>query len=109
MVGIKATLYDGSYHPVDSSEMSFKIAASLAYKNGIPQANPVLLEPVGTLKALCNDEAMGDIIGDINKRRCRVLGMTPQGNGMQEILAEVPIGEMAVSYTHLTLPTTSRV
>lgn len=58
MVGIKATLYDGSYHPVDSSEMSFKIAASLAYKNGIPQANPVLLEPVGTLKALCNDEAM---------------------------------------------------
>ena len=95
MVGIKATLYDGSYHPVDSSEMSFKIAASLAYKNGIPQANPVLLEPVGTLKALCNDEAMGDIIGDINKRRGRVLGMTPQGNGMQEILAEVPIGEMA--------------
>lgn len=71
MVGIKATLYDGSYHPVDSSEMSFKIAASLAYKNGIPQANPVLLEPVGTLKALCNDEAMGDIIGDINKRRAR--------------------------------------
>ena len=68
MVGIKATLYDGSYHPVDSSEMSFKIAASLAYKNGIPQANPVLLEPVGTLKALCNDEAMGDIIGDINKK-----------------------------------------
>ena len=55
-------------HPVDSSEMSFKIAVSLAYKNGIPQANPVLLEPVGTLKALCNDEAMGDIIGDINKR-----------------------------------------
>lgn len=95
MVGIKATLYDGSYHPVDSSEMSFKIAASLAYKNGIPQANPVLLEPVGTLKALCNDEAMGDIIGDINKRRGRVLGMTPQSNGMQEILAEVPIGEMA--------------
>lgn len=95
MVGIKATLYDGSYHPVDSSEMSFKIAASLAYKNGIPQANPVLLEPVGTLKTLCNDEAMGDIIGDINKRRGRVLGMTPQGNGMQEILAEVPIGEMA--------------
>ena len=95
VVGIKATLIDGSYHPVDSSEMSFKIAASLAYKNGIPQANPVLLEPVGTLKALCNDEAMGDIIGDINKRRGRVLGMTPQGNGMQEILAEVPIGEMA--------------
>ena len=84
MVGIKATLYDGSYHPVDSSEMSFKIAASLAYKNGIPQANPVLLEPVGTLKALCNDEAMGDIIGDINKRRGRVLGMTPQGNGIRK-------------------------
>lgn len=108
MVGVKATLYDGSYHPVDSSEMSFKIAANLAYKNGIPQANPVLLEPVGTLKALCNDEAMGDIIGDINKRRGRVLGMTPQGNGMQEILAEVPIGETATFSTAMRQITQGR-
>lgn len=94
MVGVKATLYDGSYHPVDSSEMAFKTAASLAYKNGIPQAGPVLLEPINTLIATCNDEAMGDIIGDINKRRGRVLGMSPNADGMQEIIAEVPESEM---------------
>ena len=108
MVGIKATLYDGSYHPVDSSEMSFKIAANLAYKNGIPQAGPVLLEPIGTLKALCNDEAMGDVIGDINKRRGRVLGMTPQNGGMQEITAEVPMGEMATFATSMRQITQGR-
>lgn len=94
MVGVKATLFDGSYHPVDSSEMSFKMAASLAFKNGIAQANPVLLEPIVTLNAVCNDEAMGDIIGDINKRRGRVLGMNPTSDGMQEIIAEVPQAEM---------------
>ncbi|MGN0527944.1 MAG: elongation factor G [Eubacterium sp.] len=94
MVGVKATLFDGSYHPVDSSEMSFKMAASLAFKNGISQANPVLLEPIVTLNAICNDEAMGDIIGDINKRRGRVLGMNPTADGMQEIVAEVPQAEM---------------
>ena len=76
MVGVKATLFDGSYHPVDSSEMSFKTAASLAYKEGIPKAMPVLLEPILTVTATVNDEAMGDVIGDINKRRGRVLGMT---------------------------------
>lgn len=95
MVGIKATLVDGSYHPVDSSEMSFKMAASIAYKNGIPDANPVLLEPIGTLKVLVPDDNMGDVIGDINKRRGRVLGMNPAENRMQEIVAEVPMGEMA--------------
>lgn len=94
MVGVKATLYDGSYHPVDSSEMSFKMAASLAYKEGISKAKPVILEPVSSLKVVCNDDAMGDVIGDINKRRGRVLGMSPSGEGMQEILAEVPEAEL---------------
>lgn len=94
MVGIKATLVDGSYHPVDSSEMSFKMAASIAYKAGIPDANPVLLEPIGTLKVFVPDDNMGDVIGDINKRRGRVLGMNPAENRMQEIVAEVPMGEM---------------
>lgn len=95
MVGVKATLYDGSYHPVDSSEMSFKMAASIAYKEGVSKAMPIILEPVLTVKALCNDDVMGDIIGDINKRRGRVLGMTPAGSGMQEIMAEVPEAELA--------------
>ncbi|MBE6777558.1 MAG: elongation factor G [Ruminococcaceae bacterium] len=95
MVGLKATLYDGSYHPVDSSEMSFKMAASIAYKDGIPQANPVLLEPIGTLKVLVPDEMLGDVIGDINKRRGRIIGMNPCDNKMQEIIGEVPIAEMS--------------
>lgn len=99
MVGLKATLYDGSYHPVDSSEMSFKMAASLAYKNGIPQAGPVILEPIGTLRAYVNDETMGDMIGDINKRRGRVLGMNSAGDNMQEIVAEVPMAEMTTFST----------
>ncbi len=94
MVGLKATLVDGSYHPVDSSEMSFKTAASLAYKAGIPDASPVLLEPIGTLKVLIPDDNMGDVIGDINKRRGRVLGMNPAGDRTQEIVAEVPMAEM---------------
>lgn len=108
MVGVKATLYDGSYHPVDSSEMSFKTAASLAYKNGIPQAGPVLLEPINTLIATCNDEAMGDIIGDINKRRGRVLGMSPNADGMQEIIAEVPESEMTTFSTAMRQITQGR-
>ena len=95
MVGIKATLYDGSYHPVDSSEMSFKMAASIAYKDGIPQASPVLLEPIGTLKVLVPDEMLGDVIGDINKRRGRIIGMNPAENKLQEIIGEVPIAEMS--------------
>ena len=94
-VGIKATLYDGSYHPVDSSEMSFKMAAGIAYKEGIPQASPVLLEPIGTLKVLVPDEMLGDVIGDINKRRGRIIGMNPAENKLQEILGEVPIAEMS--------------
>ncbi len=94
VVGLKATLVDGSYHPVDSSEMAFKTAASIAYKTGLPQAKPVLLEPIGTLNAIVPDELMGDAIGDINKRRGRVLGMNPLGNKMTEVVAEVPMGEM---------------
>ena len=94
VVGIKATLLDGSYHPVDSSEMAFKIAASLAFKEGMKQANPILLEPIGSLKVTIPDDKNGDIMGDINKRRGRVLGMEPSGEGMTTIAAEVPVREM---------------
>lgn len=95
LVGVKATLFDGSYHPVDSSEMSFKMAAAIAYKEGIPQTAPVLLEPIGTLKVLVPDEMLGDVIGDINKRRGRIIGMNPAENKMQEIIGEVPMAEMS--------------
>ena len=95
MVGIKATLVDGSYHPVDSSEMAFKTAASIAFKEGVSNANPVLLEPIGTLKVLVPDDMLGDVIGDINKRRGRIIGMNPVENKMQEVVGEVPIAEMS--------------
>ncbi len=95
MVGIKATLVDGSYHPVDSSEMAFKTAASIAFKEGISKANPVLMEPIGTLKVLVPDDMLGDVIGDINKRRGRIIGMNPAANKMQEVIGEVPMGEMS--------------
>ncbi|MBQ2946156.1 MAG: elongation factor G [Clostridia bacterium] len=95
VVNVKATLVDGSYHDVDSSEMSFKIAASIAFKEGISQAMPVILEPIGNLKVSVPDSIMGDVIGDINKRRGRVLGMTPFEDGMQIVEAEVPMAEMA--------------
>ena len=94
MVGLKATLVDGSYHPVDSSEMAFKTAASLAFKAGMEQASPVLLEPIGHLKVFVPDSYTGDIIGDINKRRGQMLGMTPQGDGITLIEGEVPMAEM---------------
>ena len=94
VVGLKATLVDGSYHPVDSSEMSFKMAASLAFKAGIPQADPVILEPIGNLSAFVPDNNTGDIIGELNKRRGRVLGMNPSEDGLQEISADVPMSEM---------------
>lgn len=95
VVGVKATLHDGSYHPVDSNEMAFKMAATIAFKNGIPQAKPVLLEPIGTLKATVPDANMGDIMGEVNKRRGRVLGMNAGEDGMQIVDAEVPMAEMA--------------
>lgn len=95
MVGIKATLVDGSYHPVDSSEMSFKTAASIAFREGVPQASPVLLEPIGNLRVTVPDEMLGDVIGDINKRRGRIIGMNPLENKLQEVIAEVPVAEMS--------------
>ena len=98
MVGLKAVLYDGSYHPVDSNEMAFKMAAILAYKEAMPNAMPTLLEPVGTLNVTIPDSYMGDVIGDLNKRRGRVMGMNPAGNGDTVVEAEVPMAEMS-SYT----------
>ena len=94
VVNLKATLFDGSYHPVDSSEMAFKTAVQLAYKAGMPQASPVLLEPIGELKVTIPDSYMGDVIGDLNKRRGRVMGMNPDGEGNQVVEAEVPMAEM---------------
>lgn len=101
VVGLRATLYDGSYHPVDSSEMAFKMAANLAYKAGMPQAGPVLLEPIGLLKCTVPDSCMGDVMGEINKRRGRVLGMNPAGKGTQTIEAEAPEAEMHDFSTYL--------
>ena len=94
VVGLKAILLDGSYHPVDSSEMAFKTAASLAYKEGLKQAEPVMLEPIGDLKVAVPDENTGDVMGELNKRRGRVLGMEPVEEGITEIAAEVPMREM---------------
>ena len=94
VVFLKATLVDGSYHPVDSSEIAFKTAAQLAYKAALPEASPVLLEPIGELKVRIPDAYMGDIIGDLNKRRGRVMGMDPTGDGDQIVTAEVPMAEM---------------
>lgn len=94
VVGLKAILLDGSYHPVDSSEMAFKTAASLAYKEGLKQAEPIMLEPIGSLKVALPDENTGDVMGELNKRRGRVLGMEPIEEGMTEISAEVPMREM---------------
>jgi elongation factor G len=94
VVGLRATLYDGSYHPVDSSEMAFKLAANIAYKTGMPQAGPVLLEPIGTLSATVPDSNTGDVMGEVNKRRGRIMGMNPGASGMQVVEAEVPMAEM---------------
>ena len=94
VVGLKATLVDGSYHPVDSSEMAFKTAAALAYRAGLPQAGPVLLEPIGLLQVTVPDANTGDMMGELNKRRGRVLGMTPGEDGTTMIEAEVPMSEM---------------
>ncbi len=108
MVGLKATLVDGSYHDVDSSEMAFKIAANLAYKAGMEQASPALLEPIGHLKVSVPDQYTGDIIGDINKRRGQMLGMTPQEDGMTLIEGEVPMAEMHTYASDLRSMTQAR-
>jgi len=95
MVNLKATLYDGQYHPVDSSELAFKTAAQLAYKEYIPQANPVILEPIGYLAVTIPDTYMGDIMSDLSKRRGSPMGMNLNSEGMQVVEAEVPMGEMS--------------
>lgn len=94
VIGVKAVLYDGSYHPVDSSEMAFKVATQQAFKKGFLEASPVLLEPIAELKIIAPDAYTGDIMGDLNKRRGRVLGMNPIENGYQEIVADIPYLEL---------------
>ena len=94
VVNIKAVLYDGSYHDVDSNEMAFKIAASLAFKKGISEAKPCLLEPVMKLEIVVPDEYMGDVMGDMNKRRGKILGMEPLAGGGQKLMAEAPQAEL---------------
>ena len=94
VVGVKAVLYDGSYHPVDSSEMAFKTASRQAFKKGFLEASPVLLEPIVSLKVVVPDSYTGDIMGDLNKRRGRVLGMNPIDGGKQEIIADIPSMEL---------------
>ena len=94
VVGIKATLTDGSYHPVDSSEMAFKMAAITAFKNGVMDAKPVLLEPIVNLKVDVLDKNTGDVMGDLNKRRGRILGMNPLEGGRQELVADIPLASL---------------
>lgn len=106
-VNVRCTLYDGSFHPVDSAEMPFKIAASLAYKKGMADANPVLLEPIYYVEVSVPDQYMGDIIGDLNKKRGRVLGMEPVGK-LQKVSAEVPLTEMFKYATDLRSMTQAR-
>lgn len=93
VIGVKAVLYDGSYHPVDSSEMAFKVAAAQAFKKGFLEASPVLMEPIASLKVLVPDEYTGDVMGDLNKRRGRVMNMTAE-SGYQEITADIPYLEL---------------
>ena len=107
MVSVRAKLYDGSYHPVDSSEMAFKTAARIAYKKGCADASPVLLEPVMHVEVLVPDEYMGDIMGDMNKRRGRIIGMEQVG-GMQQVVAECPQAEMFKYATDLRSMTQAR-
>lgn len=109
LVGVKATLVDGSYHPVDSSEMAFKTAASLAYKAGIADASPVLLEPIGMVNAYVPNDCTGDIMGDFNKRRGRVMGMNPaEESDLTCVTAEVPMAEMGDYATMLRSSTQGR-
>ena len=94
MVGLKAVLYDGSYHPVDSNEMAFKLAAILAFKDAMTKANPTLLEPIGSLAVTVPEDYVGDVMGDLSKRRGRPMGMTPDSDGNTVVEAEVPMAEM---------------
>ena len=108
VTGIKATLYDGSYHPVDSNEQAFKSAARIAFKKGIEEANPILLEPVMKLEIKVPEDNMGDVMGDMNKRRGKILGMEPQADGSQVILAEAPLAEVLTYAIDLRSQTSAR-
>lgn len=108
MTNLKATLVDGSYHSVDSSEMAFKTAATLAYREGLPKANPVILEPVGNVKVVAPNAYTGDLVGDLNKRRGRILSMTPMDQNDTEIEAVVPAAEMKKYATDLKALTNGR-
>ena len=108
LVGLKATLLDGSYHPVDSSEMAFKMAAKLAYKAGLKDASPCLLEPIGTLQASVPDTNTGDVMGEVTKRRGRVLGIEPGEDGLQKVVAEIPMSETADFTTYIRSLTAGR-
>lgn len=107
VINLKATLHYGSYHPVDSSEMAFKTAASMAYKKGLKEATPIILEPIVHMEITIPDEYMGDIMGDMNRRRGKVLGMEPQ-NGMQVVITEVPLSEVFRYATDLRSMTQAR-
>ena len=108
VVGIKATLFDGSYHPVDSSEMAFKTAARQAFKSAFLQANPVILEPIASLSVVVPDSYTGDIMGDLNKKRGRVLGMNPVEGGKTEVVADIPLSELYGYSTNLRSMTGGR-
>ena len=108
VTGIHATLYDGSYHPVDSNEQAFKTAARLAFKKGIEEADPILLEPVMKLEIKVPEENMGDVMGDMNKRRGKILGIEPQADGSQIILAEAPLSEVLTYAIDLRSQTSAR-
>lgn len=108
VIHVKATLYDGKYHEVDSSEMAFKIAGSLAFKEGVAKSNPVLLEPIMNVEVIVPEQYMGDVIGDLNSKRARVLGMEPIGNGMQRVQAQAPLAEMGHYATALRSITQGR-
>ncbi len=107
VTGVRFTLHDGSFHAVDSDEMSFRMAASLAFKKGMKEANPVLLEPIYSIEIMVPEEYMGDIMGDLNKKRGRILGMEPM-DGQQKILAEAPLVELSKYATELRSMTQAR-
>ena len=107
VVDVKVTLFDGSYHEVDSSEMAFKIAASMAFKEAMEKAKPVLLEPIMKIEVIVPEEYLGDVIGDINARRGRIEGMEPRG-GVQVVRGYVPLGEMFGYATDLRSNTQGR-
>ena len=108
IVDIKATLYDGSYHDVDSSEMAFRIAGSLSVREGIPRAKPILLEPVMGVEVVAPEEYLGDIIGDLNSRRGQIEGLEVHSKGMQAIRALAPLAEMFGYATRLRSVTQGR-